>query len=83
MNEESWTGKADNPSGTSEIAAPALIAAKISKTDRSKLNGAWLESRSMLEMAKVSHDQLINVSAFRWESITPLGLPVDPDVKRM
>src|SRR5437867_10839184 len=83
INEESCMGKADNPSGTSEIAAPALIAAKMSKTDRSKFHGAWLDRRSATEMEKVSHAQLTKVSAFRWESMTPLGWPVDPEVKRM
>src|SRR5438309_1872074 len=55
----------------------------MSKTDRSKFHGAWLDRRSAAEMAKVSHAQLIKVSAFRWESMTPLGWPVDPEVKRM
>jgi hypothetical protein len=83
MKADNCTGKTANPSGTSEIAAPALAATKISKTERSKLNGAWLESLSSAVISKVSQPQLTKVSALRCESITPFGTPVEPDVKRI
>ena len=73
-------GKRASSGGTRTIAAPACVAANKSKTDRSKCRGAWLESRSLSRTSNSSTAQSTNASAFRWESITPFGTPVDPDV---
>jgi acyl-coenzyme A synthetase/AMP-(fatty) acid ligase len=57
--------------------------AKMSKTDRSKCSGAGLQTRSCSLSPAAAAAQSTNVSELRWEIITPLGVPVDPDVYRM
>ena len=52
----------------------------MSRIDRSKWNGAWDEQRSVAVTAKVSEHQSTKLVAFRWDSMTPLGFPVDPEV---
>ena len=58
-------------------------AAKRSKTERSKWKGAWEAKRSSLPQGpRDCWHQSRNVKAFLCESITPLGWPVEPEVKR-
>src|SRR5690606_26228695 len=66
--------------GTSTTGAPAMAAAKRSKTERSKWNGAWLERRSAAVTPIVRTAQSTNDQPLRWLNITPLGRPVEPDV---
>ena len=55
----------------------------MSKTDRSKCSGAGLHTRSCSPSPAAAAAQSTNVSEFRWEIITPFGVPVDPDVYKM
>ena len=48
--------------------------------DRSKWKGAWEEKRSLGSGSKVSEHQSTKLIAARLLSITPLGLPVEPEV---
>jgi uncharacterized membrane protein len=66
--------------GTSTSVAPAAAAAKTSSTDRSKCRGAWLASRSLGPMRNSATAQSTNARPLAWESMTPLGRPVDPEV---
>jgi len=83
MNVARSRGRTDFSGGTSTTAAPAPAAANTSKIDRSKWSGAWLDRRSSDETANRAMPQSTNVSAFRWESMTPFGSPVEPEVYRM
>src|SRR5262249_46089019 len=57
---------------------------KRSKTDRSKCRGAGDENRAARDQGpSAAWHQSRKVSALACESITPLGWPVEPDVKRM
>ena len=76
----SSTGKSASCCGTSTTAAPAFAAANRSKTERSKWSGAWLERRSSSVTPNSSVAQSTKAIALRWESMTPFGTPVDPDV---
>src|ERR1700728_3830377 len=79
----SRAGKMDMFSGTTVMQAPALPVAKMSKTDRSKCSGAGLHTRSASHRPALAAAQSTKVSDARWEIITPLGMPVDPDVYKM
>ena len=70
-------------SGVTTMHAPASQLAKTSKTDRSKCSGAGLHTRSSAPRPVQVADQSTKVSEARWEIITPLGVPVDPEVYRM
>ena len=52
----------------------------MSRTDESKWNGAWLLNRSSGPGAKASEHQSMKLRAFSCVSITPFGIPVEPDV---
>ena len=67
-------------SSTTTIVAPRESDDQMSKTERSKWNGATLATRSFALNWIRSAAQSTNASAFRCESITPLGMPVEPDV---
>ena len=51
-----------------------------SNVDRSKWNGATLDTRSSSRSPTQSAAHSVKARAFRWESITPFGTPVEPDV---
>ena len=69
-------------SGATTMQAAAWQLAKMSNTDRSKCSGAGLHAGPAPQSA-VAADHFTKVSEARWEIITPLGMPVDPDVYRM
>ncbi len=52
----------------------------MSRIDRSKWNGACDEKRSVAFGSKDSEHQSTKLTAFSCDSITPFGLPVEPDV---
>src|SRR3984885_15489193 len=79
----SRAGKMDIFSGTTVMQAPALQAAKMSKTDRSKCSGAGLQTRSSSPRSVQAAAHSTKVSEARCEIITPFGAPVDPEVYRM
>src|SRR6266545_3181925 len=66
--------------GTGCRVPPTLAQANRSNTERSKWNGAWLENRSSGVSSSTAVAHSTNVIPFRWESITPFGSPVDPEV---
>src|ERR1700728_3231529 len=70
-------------SGTTARQAAARQLAKTSKTDRSKLSGAGQAARSRSARPVQATAPSAKVSDARCEIITPLGVPVDPDVYRM
>ncbi len=80
MNLATSTGNTDILDGTSTRVAPARAAAYRSKVDRSKWSGAWLDTTSSATTAYSSAAQSTNPRQARWLSITPFGVPVDPDV---
>jgi len=51
-----------------------------SNTERSKWNGATEDTRSSDRSPTQSAVQSTKASALRWESITPFGTPVEPEV---
>ena len=53
----------------------------MSLTDTSKSNGAWLASVSRSVMANSSVKQGMKSITLRWQTTTPLGVPVLPLVK--
>ena len=55
----------------------------MSKTDRSNCSGAGLDTRSSSRRPAQAVAHSTKVSEARWEIITPLGVPVDPEVYRM
>ena len=65
------------------LAAPTIIAVKMSSVDKSKCRGAWLENLSSGPGWKVSATQRMNVRTFRCVIMTPLGVPVEPEVYRI
>jgi hypothetical protein len=79
----SRAGKTVMFSGETTRQAATLQLAKMSNTDRSKCSGAGLHTRSSSPSPAHAVDQSTKVSEARWEIITPLGVPVDPDVYRM
>src|SRR5215469_5057833 len=70
-------------SGITVMQAAALQLAKMSNTDRSKCSGAGLHTRSWSPSPTHAAAQFTNVSEARCEIITPLCVPVEPDVYRM
>ena len=52
----------------------------MSRTDRSKWNGAWLLKRSCSVGAKTDEHQSTKLVAFPCVSMTPFGVPVEPEV---
>ena len=60
--------------------APCFRQTWRSRIERSKWNGACDEKRSAAVGSKVSEHQSTKLTAFSCDSITPLGLPVEPDV---
>src|SRR2546429_9983402 len=55
----------------------------MSKVDRSKCSGECCDARSDWEMPKYFHAHSRKRRTLRCETITPLGTPVEPEVKRM
>ena len=83
-NSPSRTGSLPRFSPISTSVDARWQAAKRSNTDRSKWNGACEANRSSsFHGPSVRWHQSRNVKALACDSITPLGCPVDPDVKRM
>src|SRR5574338_569817 len=83
MYSASFAGKMATASGTTTTQAPALNATKTSKIDISKCNGARLDNRSSFSIPKKLQAELTKVKEFRCESMTPFGLPVEPEVNRI
>src|ERR1700761_2792892 len=79
----SRVGKIAVPSGTRARQAAVFAVAKMSNTDRSKLSGAGLATRSSGPRPVQSAAQSTKVREARCEIITPLGVPVEPEVYRM
>lgn len=52
----------------------------MSRIERSKWKGAWDEKRSAFVGSKTCRHQSTKLTALSWLSITPFGLPVDPEV---
>ena len=52
----------------------------MSRIDRSKWNGAWLLKRSVSVGSNTDEHQSTKLTAFSCVSITPFGMPVEPDV---
>src|SRR5947209_8486434 len=73
-------GRRAMASSTSSTLAPDRKATYRSKTERSKWKGAWLESRSdgATRNSRAAHST--KASALRCEIVTPLGVPVEPEV---
>ncbi len=71
------------PSGSTVMQAAARQVAKTSNTDRSKLSGAGLQTRSSSVSPAADAAHSTNASELRWEIITPFGVPVDPEVYKM
>src|SRR5439155_2224758 len=63
--------------------APAAKAPKMSNTDRSKCSGEWPESLSSGPRPKYPFAHSTKWITLAWVITTPLGAPVDPEVKRM
>src|SRR5205807_6981382 len=76
-------GSLPTSSAMSTSVAPCLRGTWISRMERSKWNGACEEKRSLVIGSNTSEHQSTKLTAFSWESITPLGLPVEPDVYRI
>ena len=53
----------------------------MSFTDTSKSKGAWLATRSASVKANVSTNESMKLMIARWLTTTPLGVPVEPEVK--
>ncbi len=83
MKGPSAAGSLPRSSSMMQSVAPCLRETKMSRMDRSKWNGAWAEKRSSARGVNVSEHQSTNVVAFSCVRVTPLGRPVEPDVKRM
>src|SRR6185437_12313379 len=79
----SRAGKIAIFSGRTVMQAATRQLAKMSKTDRSKFSGAGQQTRSSSLRPAQPADHSTKVSDARCEIITPLGVPVDPDVYRM
>src|SRR2546427_1972582 len=69
--------------GTRWSWAPAAKAPKISKTDKSKCKGGCPEIRSDALIPKYWVAQSTKWITLEWVMTTPLGVPVEPEVKRM
>lgn len=67
-------------SSTTTIVAPRDSVAQTSNTDRLKWKGATLATRSPSRSPIASAAQSTKAAALPCESMTPLGMPVDPDV---
>src|SRR5262245_41401822 len=68
--------------GTGWSSAPAAIAPKRSKTDRSKCSGGCPEILSEALIPKYAIAQSTKWATFEWVMTTPFGSPVDPEVNR-
>jgi hypothetical protein len=60
--------------------APCFMGTCRSRIERSKWKGAWDEKRSSSVGSSASPHQSTNAAAWRCESVTPFGVPVEPDV---
>src|SRR5256884_9164546 len=76
-------GRRFTPLGVRCSSAPAPSVLKMSKVDRSKCSGECCDARSDWEMPKYFHAHSRKRRTLRCETITPLGTPVEPEVKRM
>src|SRR5437660_7979262 len=62
--------------------APCISGKKNSQTEISKLKGVFCSTRSAEVRGKTSLIQCRRLLTPRWGTITPLGLPVEPEVYR-
>src|SRR6476469_9001821 len=69
------------PSGTITQVAPQSAILNMSNVERSKLSGEGQAMRSAATMANSRADQHTNAATARCEITTPLGTPVEPEVK--
>src|SRR2546429_3504756 len=76
-------GRTFTPLGVRCSSAPAPSVLKMPKVDRSKCSGECCDARSDWEMPKYFHAHSRKRRTLRCETITPLGTPVEPEVKRM
>src|SRR5262245_35268384 len=76
----SLAGSLPSASPTRTTVPPTAHEAKRSNTERSKWNGACDPKRSPTRRSNVVKHQLRKQPALACVSMTPLGLPVDPDV---
>jgi len=83
MNCASVVGRRFSAGGTTCSCAPAANVPKISNTDRSKCRGGWQETLSDGPMPKYFVAHSTKWITLAWVMTTPLGVPVDPEVKRM
>lgn len=73
-------GREGVPLGDQRDRGPALKAVYRSRTDRSKVSEAWLAKRSPGPASSSPRAHSTKARAPAWLTVTPLGLPVDPEV---
>ena len=74
-------GREKSSLGTTESFAPVFSMVYRSFTDTSKSKGAWLARMSVWSMPKQSTKVSMKSITDRWLTTTPLGWPVEPEVK--
>ncbi|BCZ24644.1 hypothetical protein MTY59_44990 [Mycobacterium senriense] len=67
--------------GATTSAAPDAAASTISPTDASKVGEATINTRVSVSNPHDSHCAAVHPSRPAWLTITPLGVPVEPEVK--
>src|SRR3989442_15583020 len=83
MNSASVVGRRLRAGGTRCRYAPAANEPKIANMDRSKCRGGWPETLSDGPMPKYLVAHSTKWITLAWVMTAPLGVQVDPEVKRM
>src|SRR5262245_24800183 len=83
MNSASLFDSKFSSGGTRCSSPPDAKVPKISNCERSKYNGGWPELRSALVIPKYLTAQATKCCTLACVIGTPLGIPVDPEVKRI
>src|SRR5262245_2207883 len=83
MNSLSLLGSKFSLGGTRCSSPPDAKVPKISNCERSKCSGGWPELRSALAIPKYFTAHETKCCTLACVMGTPLGSPVEPDVKRM
>lgn len=81
IKSNSSVGLENNSLGIITKVAPTQRVLYISFTETSKSKGAWLPMISFSFILKVSVNISIKSITDLWHIVTPLGVPVEPDVK--